>query len=534
MLTAEKLTVEVGGKLIVNEVNFRVMPGDKVGIVGRNGAGKTSMLKVIAGDVLPASGKILRVGEMGYLNQEPKADEAIATQRVLDRVISGRGLDEIAEDLEKIRIEMEIDPNEQNIKKFTRREEAFANQGGYQAESDAKKILAGLGISDSRHLLELSHLSGGERRRVELARILFAGSDILLLDEPTNHLDLDSKNWLLSFMRSYSGALIVISHDLDLLDEAITRIFHLERGTGDGSLVEYKGTFSQYKRARAEDEESERKRNLRLHGEIRRLETQADSMRHSSAKRAKVAQSLDKRVERLAVQVVESSDNSRVKVAAKMSEPPPSGKDVLSVAGLCKGFGQGHIFDDVSFEVSRAERLLVVGLNGAGKTTLLRLVIGELSADLGQVTFGRDVSAGYYAQEHENLNLKATPVDQMNRTLGGTITESRGLLASFGLAGDVIFQPTETLSGGEKTKLSLSLLVAGQHNLLLLDEPTNNLDPESRVAVGESLARWKGTMLVVTHDEAFAEALNPDKVLILPDGTVDYYDDNYLELIAMA
>lgn len=534
MLTAEKLSVEVGGKLIVDDVSFRVLPGDKVGIVGRNGAGKTSMLKVIAGEVMPATGKISMVGDMGYLNQEPKADAAIANQRVLDRVISGRSLDVLAQELEKTRLAMELDPSDANIKKFTRREEEFSNRGGYQAESDAMKILAGLGITESRFLLALSNLSGGERRRVELARILFAGSDVLLLDEPTNHLDLDSKTWLLSFIRSYPGAMIVISHDLDLLDEAITRIFHLERGTGDGQLVEYKGTFSQYKRARAEDEESERRRNTRLQGEIKRLETQADSMRHSSAKRARVAQSLDKRVERLADKVGEVSESSRIKVVAKMTEPPPSGKDVLSVGGLCKGFGQRAIFEDVSFEVSRSERLLVVGLNGAGKTTLLRLVTGELASDLGQVKFGRDVSVGYYAQEHENLNLRETPIDQMNRAFGGTITESRSLLASFGLAGDVIFQPTGTLSGGEKTKLSLSLLVAGRHNLLLLDEPTNNLDPESRLAVGSSLSSWKGTMLVVTHDEVFAEALSPDKVLILPDGTVDYYDDNYLELVAMA
>ncbi len=534
MLTAENLSVEVGGKLIVNGVSFRVVPGDKVGLVGRNGAGKTSLLRVLSQEIPPASGRIAVKGALGYLNQEPKADESIAGQRALDRVISGRSLDSLAQDLEKARLSMELDPSEANIKRFTRREEAFAANGGYQAESEAKKILAGLGISENRHSLSLSHLSGGERRRVELTRILFAGSDVLLLDEPTNHLDLDSKSWLTSFMRAYNGAMVVISHDLDLLDESITRIFHLDRGTGDGHLFEYKGTFSQYKKARAEDEESARKRNARLQGEMKRLSTQADSMRHSTAKRAKVAQSLDKRVARLANQVGEVEQQSKIKTAAKMIEPPPSGKDVLSVANLCKGFGQGSVFEDVSLEVSRSERLLVVGLNGAGKTTLLRLIVGELIPDIGRISFGKDVSVGYYAQEHENLDPYDTPVNQMNSVLGGTITETRGLLASFGLSGDVIFQPSGTLSGGEKTKLSLSLLVAGKHNLLLLDEPTNNLDPESRIAVGRSLASWSGTMLVVTHDEAFAEAIQPDRVLILPDGLVDYYDDNYLELVAMA
>lgn len=534
MIAAENLTVEIGGKLILDGVSFRVASGDKVGIVGRNGAGKTSMLRVLSGEVPPAAGRILISGELGYLNQEPRAEESIASQRVLDRVISGRSLDTLAIDLEKVRLAMELDPSEANIKRFTRREEVFASKGGYQAESEAKKILAGLGIPESRFTLSLSHLSGGERRRVELARILFAGSDVLLLDEPTNHLDLDSKAWLMSFMRSYSGAMIVISHDLDLLDEAITRIFHLERGGGDGELVEYKGTFSQYRRARAEDEERAKRRNLRLQGEIKRLSTQADSMRHSTAKRARVAQSLDRRVDRLSNQVGEGVKHSGAKVAAKMVEPPPSGRDVLSVSTLCKGFGQGSVFEDVSFDISRGERLLIVGLNGAGKTTLLRLIAGEIRPDIGNITFGRGVTTGYFAQEHENLDPFESSIDQMNRALGGSITESRGLLASFGLAGEVIFQAAETLSGGEKTKLSLALLVAGRHNLLLLDEPTNNLDPESRTAVGGSLASWSGTMLVVTHDESFAEAIKPDKVLILPDGLVDYYDDNYLELVAMA
>jgi ATPase subunit of ABC transporter with duplicated ATPase domains len=184
--------------------------------------------------------------------------------------------------------------------------------------------------------------------------------------------------------------------------------------------------------------------------------------------------------------------------------------------------------------MSRGERWLIVGLNGAGKTTLLKLIYGEIRPDIGSISFGHQVSAGYYAQEHENLDHTKTPFELVQAKATGTNTELRSMLASFGLVGDVIFQPSATLSGGEKTKLSLALLVAGQHNLLLLDEPTNNLDPESRIAVGRALASWAGTMLVVTHDEEFAEELSPDKVIIMPEGSVDYYGDDYLELIAMA
>ncbi len=242
MLAAENLSVEVGGKLILNEISFRVVPGDKVGIVGRNGAGKTSMLKVVSGEVPPSAGRVVITGDVGYLNQEPKADESIAGQRVLDRVISGRLLDVLAEDLEKARLAMELDPSDGNIRRFARREEAFAAKGGYQAESEAKKILAGLGITESRFGLSLSHLSGGERRRVELARILFAGSDVLLLDEPTNHLDLEAVSALAEGVSAFPGTVLVVTHDRDLVSAAATRILSFI----NGKIVDFHGTYDEY------------------------------------------------------------------------------------------------------------------------------------------------------------------------------------------------------------------------------------------------------------------------------------------------
>ncbi len=534
MLIADSLSVEVAGKFIVNGVSFRVNPGEKVGIVGRNGAGKTSMLRVLGGEVAPASGTIRRVGQVGYLNQEPKADLVVAEVSVVSRVISGKGLDEISSQLERLRLALESDPSEANIRRYSKKQDEFMNLDGYQAESEAKKILAGLGLQESRFSMKLGTLSGGERRRVELARILFAGSDLLLLDEPTNHLDLDAKSWLLSFMRSYRGALVVVSHDLMLLDEAITRIFHLDRAQGDGELTEYKGTFTQYKRARELDMQRATKQAERLQSEITRLDTLADAMRHQTAKRARIAKTLDKRVDRLEDKVIAPIASYQTKVSAKLKAPPPSGRDVLTVTNLCKGFGGHGVFEDVNLAMSRGERWLIVGLNGAGKTTLLKLIYGEIRPDIGSISFGHQVSAGYYAQEHENLDHTKTPFELVQAKATGTNTELRSMLASFGLVGDVIFQPAATLSGGEKTKLSLALLVAGQHNLLLLDEPTNNLDPESRIAVGRALASWAGTMLVVTHDEEFAGELSPDKVIIMPEGSVDYYGDDYLELIAMA
>ncbi|MCA1846420.1 MAG: ATP-binding cassette domain-containing protein, partial [Actinobacteria bacterium] len=242
MLQVRALSVEVGGRLVVDGASFTVRAGDKVGLVGRNGAGKTSMLKVLAGEAAAAAGAALRQGGLGYLPQDPRPHGAGVDSTALSHILSGKGLDEEQRRVEKLRLRVEEDPSDANVARYSRAEERFRDQGGYSAEAEVRRIVAGLGLAADRVDLPISVLSGGERRRVELGRILFAGSDLLLLDEPTNHLDTDAKTWLMAFLRSYRGALLVISHDLDLLDEAITRVLHLD----EGDVIEYKGTYSQY------------------------------------------------------------------------------------------------------------------------------------------------------------------------------------------------------------------------------------------------------------------------------------------------
>src|SRR4051812_47890908 len=248
MLQARELSVEVGGHLLMEGLSFSIRARDKVGLVGRNGAGKTSLLKVLGGAADPFAGVVNRTGGLGYLPQDPRLDGVDDQIPAVRHIISGRGFDEAMTRIEKLRLQMEEDPSERAVSRFTRAEEQFRLDGGYGAEAEARRIAAGLGLDDERLDLPVGSLSGGQRRRVEIARILFAGSDVLLLDEPTNHLDSDAKDWLLQFMRSYRGALLVISHDLDLLDEAITRVLHLDRRDEDavGTMDEYKGTYSQY------------------------------------------------------------------------------------------------------------------------------------------------------------------------------------------------------------------------------------------------------------------------------------------------
>ncbi len=531
MLQARSLSVEVGGRLTLVDASFTVAPGDKVGLVGRNGAGKTSMLAVLAGHTKAHGGDVVRRGALGYLSQDPRTAAATTAEGLsaLDHVLSGRGLDQLAVTIEKRRLALEENPSEANVARHARAVDAFELAGGWAADAEVRRIAAGLGLPGDRLDQPLRVLSGGERRRVDLARILFAGSELLLLDEPTNHLDTDAKVWLMGFLASYRGALLVVSHDLNLLDEAITRVLHLN----DGRLSEYKGTYSQYRRSLEADEARRAKMASAQAGEIKRLSSLADSMRGQTQRRARTAKSIDIRVARLRDAAISGPQRER-NLDLRLPPPPRAGRTVLEVEALAKGYGGPPVFSDVSFDLGRGERLMVMGLNGAGKTTLLRVLAGEAEADAGCWRLGLGVSVGYYAQEHEGIvggkDLLTHVREQADLPLG----ELRALLGMFGLPGEMAFQDAGTLSGGEKTKLALAQLTAGRHNLLLLDEPTNNLDPPSRSAVAAALAGWGGAMVLVSHDPDFVRELQPQRVLLMPEGTLDHWSDDLLDLVSMA
>ncbi|HEX6312827.1 MAG TPA: ABC-F family ATP-binding cassette domain-containing protein [Acidimicrobiia bacterium] len=535
MLTVRGLVIEAGGTTILDGAGLQVRAGEKVGLVGRNGAGKTTLLRVLGGAAAPRAGAVQRPAATGYLSQDPRSDAVPDGVDCLGHVLSGRGLDELQRRMETARIRVDEDPSGANVERYSRAQERFERDGGYAAEAEVRRLAAGVGLRDDRLELTLGALSGGERRRLELVRILFRGSELLLLDEPTNHLDVDARTWLLDFLRSYRGALVVVSHDLDLLDEAITRVVHVDRehedGTGD--LVEYEGTYSMYLDARERDEARRAKRAAQQQAEITRFSRLADSMRGQTATRARMARNLDRRVERLRADQV-TAPTRRRQLNLRFPTPPSCGRTVLTASELWKAFGLLDVFADVSFDVGRGERLLVTGLNGAGKTTLLKVLDGRLEPDLGSVELGTRVSIGYYAQEHEGIRPGRSLLEHVRESSLLGDPELRGLLGMFGLTGSKAFQDAATLSGGEKTRLALAQLVAGRHNVLLLDEPTNNLDPMSRRATGAALSGWPGTMVVVSHDVEFVRALEPDRALSMPDGTLDYFRDDMLDLVALA
>ena len=530
VLELRELSVDVAGLPILEGLSLALRRGDKAGVVGRNGAGKTSLLEVIAGRRPPLAGSAVVRGRLGYLRQDPRQHPATEQHDGLTHVLEARGLREMADRLERYRRRIDDRPTEGNVSRFSRLEERYRAAGGYSAEAEARRIANGLGLAPDRLDLPVTALSGGERRRLELARILFAGSDALLLDEPTNHLDGDAKHWLMRFLASYPGALVVVSHDLALLDASITQILHLDR---DG-VVRYRGTYAEYRKARRMEEARLAGLAAREQAEIDRLKTLADSMRGQTAKRARKAKTLDTRVGRLEVRKTHGPTRERA-TRYRFPDPPRAGRIVLRAEGLTKGFGGPPVFEGVGFDLARGERLLVMGLNGAGKTSLLRIVAGVDVSDSGATRLGYGVSLGYYAQEHEGIADDGTALAHVRaESTDASDQDLRGLLGMFGLTGATALRPAGTLSGGEKTKLALAQLVAGRRNLILLDEPTNNLDPPSRTAVAEALAGWTGSMLLVSHDVEFVRALAPHRVLMMPDGELSYWDDDLLELVALA
>jgi ATPase subunit of ABC transporter with duplicated ATPase domains len=542
VITATDLEVRAGARTLLSTdgAALRVQPGDRIGLVGRNGAGKTTTMRILAGEGEPYAGSVARTGEIGYLPQDPKEGDLDMLAR--DRVLSARGLDTLLADLEKqqaLMAEVADDAaRDKAIRRYGQLEERFAALGGYAAESEAGRICASLGLPERVLTQPLHTLSGGQRRRVELSRILFAASDsgagsatTLLLDEPTNHLDADSLGWLREFLRGHTGGLVVISHNVDLLAEVVNRVWFLDAVRGEVDV--YNMGWQKYLDARATDEQRRRRERANAERKAAALRTQAAKM-GAKATKAVAAQNMLRRADRM----MASLDEERVadKVARiKFPTPAACGRTPLVVKGLTKNYGSLEVFSGVDLAIDRGSRVVVLGLNGAGKTTLLRLLAGVETPDAGGLEPGYGLKLGYFAQEHDTLDNTATVWQNIRHAAPDTgDQELRGLLGAFMFSGPQLEQPAGTLSGGEKTRLALAGLVASTANVLLLDEPTNNLDPASREQVLDALRSYVGAVVLVTHDPGAAEALDPQRVVLLPDGTEDFWSDDYRDLIELA
>jgi len=533
MITATDLELTAGGRQLLLPATFQVAPGDRIGLVGRNGAGKTTLARVLAGEGLAAAGTVRRSGPVAYLPQDPRTGDlsVLAT----DRILSARGLDEVVRSLASASREMASpDPGtrDRGLRRYGHLEEQFHLLGGWAAEAEAASIASSLGLPERVLSQQLGTLSGGQRRRVELARVLFSGATTLILDEPTNHLDADSITWLRGFLKAHDGGVMVISHDGDLLEAVVNRVFHLDATRS--SLDLYKLGWRAYLEQLSTDERRRRRERASAERKVVALTTQADRMR-AKATKAKMAHNLDRRAARLREGLEEVRRSDRV-AKLRFPSPDPCGRTPLAAEGLTKSYGSLEVFAGVDLAIDRGSRVVILGLNGAGKTTLLRVLAGLEVPEAGLVLPGHGLKLGYYAQEHETIDPRRTVYENVRSSAPATVTDAelRRILGSFLFGGERIGQTAGTLSGGEKTRLALASLVVSSANVLLLDEPTNNLDPASRIEVLNALRTYAGAIVLVTHDPGAVEALAPERVVLMPDGVEDTWSDELGDLVALA
>lgn len=541
MIVTNDLEVRVGARTLLTAPgqHLRVQPGDRIGLVGRNGAGKTTTMRILSGETEPYGGTVIRSGEMGYLPQDSREGNIDITAR--DRVLSARGLDQIRTSMERQQEIMESDDNRRDaaIRKYSRLEERYHQLGGYEADAECAQICDNLGLPARILDQPLKTLSGGQRRRVELAQILFAATNgsgksktTLLLDEPTNHLDADSITWLRGFLAKHDGGLIMISHDVELLKAVCNKIWFLDAVRAEADV--YNMGYDKYVDARATDEARRRRERANAEKKASALKTQADKL-GAKATKAKAAKQMAARAERMLGSLDEVRQSDRV-AHITFPEPAPCGKTPLNAKGLTKMYGSLEVFAGVDLAIDKGSRVVVLGFNGAGKTTLLKLLAGvERTDGEGGIVSGHGLKIGYFAQEHDTIDPdKSVWENTLEACPDAGEQDLRGLLGAFMFSGDQLEQPAGTLSGGEKTRLALAGLVSSRANVLLLDEPTNNLDPISREQVLDALRTYTGAVVLVTHDPGAVRALEPERVIVLPDGTEDLWSDDYMEIVELA
>ncbi|MFN8015586.1 MAG: ABC-F family ATP-binding cassette domain-containing protein [Acidimicrobiia bacterium] len=535
MIIVDGLTVEIGARTLVSDASFRVAPGDKIALVGKNGAGKTTMLKAIAGEFDRASGEIDLGTSYGWLRQEVRGpDNDTDSFDVYEYMRQAHRLYEKEAKLEKLHKKIDeyvddLDKQMNAVSKYSHAEETFRLDGGYEINSDVEAMAHGVGIDDEMLLSALKNLSGGQRRKVELARLLLTGGEVLILDEPTNHLDVQAKKFVMNFLSESDSGLLVVSHDIALMDKSLTKVFALE----DGRLETYNGNYSHYLKEREEREAMRARQASVLMKESERLSDTKAKFAKGNASHAAKRRALQRRIDALANLLHEKAPKIKThNINFTFPAPIRTGDIALTVTDISKKFNGKEIFKPISLIVERGDFILITGRNGAGKTTLLRSIMGIHKPDSGKVKPGANATLGFYAQEHEDIKSDLSVLAQMvNASPRMSQAELRSVLAHFGLYGDVADQEAGTLSGGEKTKMALARLMVSKANVLLLDEPTNNLDPASIEALLAALQSYEGTIILVSHDVDFVTQLAPSKVVHLPDGLISHFSPEMISAI---
>jgi len=526
-MNIEHLTMNFGLQEIFDDVSVQIKENEKVGIIGVNGAGKSTLFKLIMGKMEPTSGKIiLKKGiRIGFLPQVIKDEVPDITVSVFDYLLEGRPIKKLEDDLAAAYLEASLEKNEKKLdiimKKIGRIQEKLDYYDVYKAESILLKIITGMNIDSDLLDMKLCDLSGGQKSKIAFARLLYSNPEVVLLDEPTNHLDVDSKNYIIDYLKNYHGTVLVISHDIDFLDQVTTQTLYVDKTTHKMEL--FPGNYDKYLKIRNERlKTQERLMNKQLQEEEKLKKVIAKYIR-GNEKKANIAKDRQKKLARLEQnKIVLEKKKKYTHFQIKIDHP--SGLIPLKVEKLKFGYDEDHVlFKNLSFDLSRGEKFLVVGENGIGKSTLLKLIVGELVPLMGDIVFNDKVDIGYYAQEHELLDNDKIILDNFSE-FDLSISELRAFLGSFLFTGDDVYKKVSYLSPGERSRVALAKLALTGANFLILDEPTNHLDPETQRIISDTFRNYEGTMLVVSHNLSFVDHLGIERMLMLPSGEIRYYD----------
>ncbi|WP_294466918.1 ABC-F family ATP-binding cassette domain-containing protein [uncultured Ruminococcus sp.] len=529
-LSVRNLTMTFIERNLFTDVSFDIENNDKVGFIGANGVGKTTLFKILNGEISPTSGTVTfeKNTRVGYMEQHacnnPRIDVYSELLSVFDYLA----------DMEKeiSAVTNDIDNKNGDLNKLVERQtlliESFENLGGLTYKSRTRSALLGLGFKESDFTMPVGSLSGGQRSKLCLAKLLLSQSNMLLLDEPTNHLDIGSVNWLEGFLRDFKGAMIIISHDRYFLDRVTNKTIELEHNR----TMCYKGAYSEFIEKKKAYNESLKNKYENDIKEIKRIEGIVEQQKRWGREHNFItAASKQKEADRIKAQLV--TPDSELETMHMRFEPKcESGNDVLICRGLAKSFGEKHLFKNVDIHIRKGERVFILGSNGCGKTTLFKILTGKYPQDSGEYDYGANVQVGYFDQMQQNLDLSKTAIDEVWDAFPNmTQTEVRSAMASFLFKGEEVFKPLSKMSGGERARISLLKLMLKGGNFLLLDEPTNHLDSSSREELENTLKEYGGTLLIISHDRYFINKL-ADRVLVMtPDGVTEYLGnyDYYLE-----
>lgn len=528
VLSVRNLAMTFVERTLFKDVAFEVEQKDKIGFIGANGVGKTTIFKILSGQLEPTEGCAIFSKDtvVGYLEQhscnEPHRNIYDELLSVFDKLIIQE------KELEELPVLIELEENETErdklIEKHLQMQDEFERNGGLTYRSRTRSTLLGLGFTEGEFEMETGKLSGGQRSKLCLAKLLLCGANFLLLDEPTNHLDIQSVEWLESFIKDFNGAVIIISHDRYFLDAVTNKTVELEHN----KTTTYKGGYTEFMAKKEKilaDMRNKYENDLK---EIKRIEGIVEQQRRWGQKHNFItAESKQKQADRLRSELVEPDDGELENIRFNFEPKRVSGNDVLKTENLSKSFGEKKLFSNVNLDIKRKERVFILGANGCGKTTLFKILMHKLNADTGRIDFGVNVDVGYFDQVQENLDLSKTALDEVwDMFPYMTHTQVRTALGSFLFKGDDVFKELSTFSGGERARVALLKLMLAGGNFLLLDEPTNHLDTGSREALENTLSEYEGTLLIISHDRYFINKL-ADRILYLDQNGVTEYLGNY-------